>query len=116
MHTTVRKIKNSPRLEDQLKQIQSTVSGVGSELKLVLENTTRWNSVHDMLSRFLRLRTYLNLLPVGLKDFDWNEFRQIVECLQPLVDLTLDLQRVQMPKLQLMSFVTLSYCPRTTSK
>ena len=93
VRTTVGKIKNSPTLEDQLKQIQSTVSGVGSELRLVLENTTRWNSVHDTLSRFLTLRTYLNLLPVDLKDFDWNELKQIVECLRPLVAMTLDLQK-----------------------
>ena len=93
VRTTVRKIKNSPTLEDQLKQIQSTVSGVGFELKLVLEITKRSNSVHDTLSRFLRLRTFLNLLPVDIKGFAWNELKQIVECLQPLVDLTLDLQK-----------------------
>ena len=32
VRTSVRKIKKSPTLKDQLKQIQSTVSDVGSEL------------------------------------------------------------------------------------
>ena len=68
----VAKVKNFPLLEDKLGKIQIEMSC--SSLSLIRDNATRWNSLLDMLVRFLHLRTYLKVFDVegDLEMYNWE--------------------------------------------
>lgn len=63
---------------------------LGKELSLILDCRTRWNSLVDMLARFLQLRgpvqkAMIDLsLPSELTDADFAMIQEIVSCLEPL--------------------------------
>ena len=51
-----------------------------------LDNATHWDSVFDMLKRFLELKDILQLVVPNdeLKFYDWNKLQIICNILQPL--------------------------------
>ena len=55
-------------------------------MKKKLDNATHWDSVFDMLKRFLELKDILQLVVPNdeLKFYDWNKLQIICNILQPL--------------------------------
>ena len=62
----------------------------GKELNLVADCRTRWNSLFDMLSRFIQLRRSIQKAmidlkePVTLTDRDFKVIQEIVSTLEPV--------------------------------
>ena len=89
VRSTVKDILSKPTLCDRLKAAQN-IQG-NTPLKLVAENATRWNSLFDMLERFVSLRNSVELI-VDLHDFDWAKVSELINLLKPLKECTMDLQ------------------------
>ena len=89
VRSTVKDILSKPTLCDRLKTAQN-IQG-NTPLKLVAENATRWNSLFDMLERFVSLRNSVELI-VNLHDFDWAKVSELINLLKPLKECTMDLQ------------------------
>ena len=85
----VKLFKRSPTKNDS--QLQPYVKQeCGREITLLLDCKTRWNSLVDMLSRFLQLRGPVQkaLIDLGqaslINDGDFTVVQEMVSCLEPL--------------------------------
>ena len=81
----VKKVKGSPNSEDQLTRIQESIGG-GKSVKLIRENTTRWNSVLDFIERFNSLRNFVTVLEPDFASFDWETLGKIIKAITPLME------------------------------
>lgn len=85
----VKLFKRSPTKNDDTLQ-PYVVSDCGREVQLKLDCKTRWNSLLEMLSTFLRLRGPIQKALIDLKqsslvsDTDWDVIRDIVSSLEPV--------------------------------
>jgi len=81
--------KKSPTKNDAILQTYVKCE-LGKELSLVLDCCTRWNSLSDMLARFLQLHTAVQKAtidlkePVQLVDADFAIIKDIVSSLEPV--------------------------------
>ena len=80
-------------MDDKLKTLQTTIGDDGTELKLIVDISTRWNSVLDILQRLLQLRTCLTMQCHDLVGFNWQDLPKIVDNMKPLADLMSGLQQ-----------------------
>ena len=68
-----------------------------SELDVVLDNETRWNSTYLMLERFLKLCGSVEKF-YHERRFDWQHLDCLVKVLKPFYEVTLELQKKEIPK------------------
>ena len=68
-----------------------------SELDVVLDNETRWNSTYLMLERFLKLRGSVEKF-YHERRFVWQHLDCLVKVLKPFYEVTLELQKKEIPK------------------
>uniref|UniRef100_A0A2S2QKB9 HAT C-terminal dimerisation domain-containing protein n=1 Tax=Sipha flava TaxID=143950 RepID=A0A2S2QKB9_9HEMI len=82
-------LKRSPTKNDTILQ-KYVKAEYGKEIKLLLDCKMRWNSLLDMLERFILLKTCIqkSLMdlnhPVRLEDSDYNLITEITEVLTPV--------------------------------
>ena len=58
------------------------------------DDTTRWNSLLDMLVRFQLLRPFLEIMiPSDLEDYDWHSLERCIKILRPSQESALLLQK-----------------------
>ena len=88
---TVRTVHNSPKQRDKLSSLQRAMEK--PVLGVILDNTTRWNSLLDMLVRFQLLRPFLEIMfPSDLEDYDWHSLERCIKILRPSKESALLLQ------------------------
>jgi len=89
VRAVVRIFRRSPTKNDAVLQVY-VKREFGKELSLSLDCRTRWNSLFDMLSRYLHLRTAVQKAmidlkqPVHLTDADFAVVQDIVSTLEPV--------------------------------
>ena len=81
------KILRTSSLQDKILQLQKTLKL--REVKVVVENVTRWNSLLCMLERFLSVKTeLLAVFPNELDEYDWTRLSNIISMLKPFQVMT----------------------------
>ena len=81
------KINRTSSLQDEILQLQKTLKL--REVKVVVENVTRWNSLLCMLERFLFVKTeLLAVFPNELDEYDWTRLSNIISMLKPFQVMT----------------------------
>ena len=72
------KIHRNTKLQDKLRGLQQLANV--PELKVINENTTRWNSFLRIIRQFLEVKELLPLVVPGALDiFNWRNFSEIIE-------------------------------------
>ena len=75
MRRVTKKIHSSSKIMDALEKVQQDAGRL--PLKIICENSTRWNSVYDSMKRFLQLKPSLCLLlSEELVEFDWDKLER----------------------------------------
>lgn len=80
----VKQVRKSPLKNDKLQEYVK--KEFGKELVVICDNKTRWNTMANMIKRFLKLRTCLQKLSVDFKVIKMNFSENEISSLQNLVD------------------------------
>ena len=89
--TLVRNVNASPKLGDNLEALQRAMEK--PVLVPIQDNSTRWNSLYNMLSRFYELReVFIIMYPEELDFYDWENLKRLLGVLKPLQSASVLLQ------------------------
>ncbi|CAB4493214.1 unnamed protein product [Rhizophagus irregularis] len=80
LRTLIKKIKASPQQQEKFKA-QCKVANI-SNLNVILDVRTRWNSTHDMLMRARTLKERQNLRALSINEEEWVRLSEIEELLK----------------------------------
>ena len=98
MRAAVRKIKRLSSVHDRFITVQTAIRGLSDPppdsnckqpkdfLEIVVDNSTRWNSLYDCIERFLFLRKTIEatLDAEDLSGINWDKLLEIAQILKPL--------------------------------
>ena len=87
MRNFCKKTRSSPKTVDALEKVQQDAGR--QPLKIVCENSTRWNSFFDSIKRYLQLCL---LFAEELTDFNWDSLKSTCKLSQPFKECTMKLQ------------------------